>query len=132
MSNEQKEDIKIVDGKNFDKVIADICEKWGEVLFIKITPSFVIEVKTVISKGSYGHGYYNFDGEAALSGHLKASDIEKINFVDKFHRGMFSKSIEFNDKNNENIFKLFVTRDESLQLKKQQVELFDKLKNSFN
>lgn len=128
--SEQKEDIKVVAGTNFDKIIADISDNWGEVLFIKITPSFVIEVKTHISKGSYGHGYYNFDGTTALSGHLKATDIDKIRFVDKFHRGMFSKSIEFNDKNEENIFKLFVTRDEQRNLKEEQVKLFNTLKES--
>lgn len=123
----QEEKTLSFSGELFDKVIGDISSNWGEVLFIKITESFVIEVKTTISKGSYGHGYYNFDGTAALSGHLKASDIAKINFVDKFHRGMFSKSVEFNNEKDENIFKIFVTRDENKELKQEQVKAFDSL-----
>lgn len=126
-NKEQQEKTVSLDGSLFDKVIEDISSSWGEVLFIKITESFVIEVKTTISRGRYGHGYYNFDGTTPLSGHLKASDIAKIDFVDKFHRGTFSKSIEFNKENGENIFKIFVTRDKNKELKLDQVKLFDEL-----
>ncbi len=133
MENKEQQEKRIsLDGSLFDKVIEDISSNWGEILFIKITDSFVIEVKTTISKGSYGHGYYNFDGTAPLTGHLKASDIAKIDFVDKFFRGTFTKSVEFNKEDGENIFKVFVTRDENRDLKENQVKAFDALAEKLN
>lgn len=64
--------------------------------------------------GTYGHGYYNFNTKgSSISGHLKASDIEKIVFSSKIHRGMLSHSVSFNDANGENISKVFVTRNEN-------------------
>ncbi len=130
--NEEKQEAveKVISGSNFDEIIEDI-STWGKILMIKITPSFVIEIKDYMPKGTYGHGYYNFNGESSISGHLKASDIDKIVFVSKTHRGMLSHSISFNDKEGEHIFKVFVARDENKELLKEQVEKFEALKNRF-
>lgn len=123
---------KAVDGKNFDEIIEDI-STWGKILMIKITPSFVIEIKDHMPTGSYGHGYYNFDSkESSISGHLKVSDIEKIIFVSKKHRGAVSHSVVFYDNKGEHIFKIFVTRDEKAELIQEQVEKFISLKNRVN
>ena len=104
---------KVVDGSKFDEIIEDI-SKWGKILMIKITPSFVIEIKDFMPTGTYGHGYYNFNTKgSSISGHLKASDIEKIVFSSKIHIGMLSHSVSFNDAYGENIFKVFVTRNEN-------------------
>jgi len=122
---------KAVDGKNFDEIIEDI-STWGKILMIKITPSFVIEIKDNMPMGSYGHGYYNFDSkESSISGHLKVSDIDKIIFVSKKHRGMLSKSVVFYDVKGEHIFKIFVARDDNKKLLLSQVERFEELKNKF-
>ena len=87
---------KVVDGSKFDEIIEDI-SKWGKILMIKITPSFVIEIKDFMPTGTYGHGYYNFNTKgSSISEHLKASDIEKIVFSSKIHRGMLSHSVSFN------------------------------------
>lgn len=125
------EDIaKAVDAEHFDKVIEDI-STWGKILMIKITPSFVIEIKDHMPTGTYGHGYYNFNSEnSSISGHLKASDIDKIIFVSKTHRGMLSHSVVFYDCKGEHIFKVFVTRDEKRALLEDQVKMFMALKNS--
>ncbi|QKF82826.1 heme utilization cystosolic carrier protein HutX [Halarcobacter ebronensis] len=122
---------KAIDGKYFDEVIEDI-SKWGKILMIKITPSFVIEIKDIMPTGTYGHGYYNFDSkESSISGHLKVDDIEKIIFVSKNHRGMLSHSVVFYDSKGEHIFKVFVARDENRELLSSQVEMFMQLKNRF-
>ena len=61
---------KVVDGSKFDEIIEDI-SKWGKILMIKITPSFVIEIKDFMPTGTYGHGYYNFNTKgSSISGHL--------------------------------------------------------------
>lgn len=122
---------KAVDRNNFDNIIEDI-STWGKILMIKITPSFVIEIKDHMPIGTYAHGYYNFDSkESSISGHLKVSDIEKIIFVSKKHRGILSHSIVFYDNKGEHIFKIFVARDENRNLLSKQVEKFFSLKNSF-
>ena len=122
---------KVVDGSKFDEIIEDI-SKWGKILMIKITPSFVIEIKDFMPTGTYGHGYYNFNTKgSSISGHLKASDIEKIVFSSKVHRGMLSHSVSFNDINGEHIFKVFVTRNENREIIKDQFDKFIALRDSF-
>ena len=122
---------KVVDGSKFDEIIEDI-STWGKILMIKITPSFVIEIKDFMPTGTYGHGYYNFNTKgSSISGHLKASDIEKIVFSSKVHRGMLSHSVSFNDINGEHIFKVFVTRNENREIIKDQFDKFIALRDSF-
>ena len=122
---------KVVDGSKFDEIIEDI-SKWGKILMIKITPSFVIEIKDFMPTGTYGHGYYNFNTQgSSISGHLKSSDIEKIVFSSKVHRGMLSHSVSFNDINGEHIFKVFVTRNENREIIKDQFDKFIALRDSF-
>ncbi len=122
---------KVVDASKFDEIIEDI-STWGKILMIKITPSFVIEIKDYMPTGTYGHGYYNFDSkESSISGHLKVSDIEKIVFSSKVHRGMLSHSVVFNDINDEHIFKVFVTRDENKEILKEQFDKFLALRDRF-
>lgn len=131
LQNINEEMAKAVDASNFDKIIEDI-STWGKILMIKITPSFVIEIKDYMPTGSYGHGYYNFDSkESSISGHLKVSDIDKIIFISKRHRGMLSHSVVFYNTDGEHILKIFVTRDEDSNLIPLQVEKFMALKNSF-
>ena len=120
---------KAVDASSFDTIIEDIAT-WGKILMIKITPSFVIEIKDHMPIGEYGHGYYNFNSkQSAISGHLKVDDIDKIIFVSKKHRGMLSHSVVFYDQNGEHIFKVFVARNENRELLSNQVDQFMSLKN---
>lgn len=122
---------KAIDAENFDAIIEDIAT-WGKILMIKITPSFVIEIKDTMPTGTYGHGYYNFDStESSISGHLKVSDIDKIIFVSKKHRGMISYSVVFYDNNGEHIFKVFLTRDDNKEILSDQLNKFIALKNRF-
>ncbi|WP_418179521.1 heme utilization cystosolic carrier protein HutX [Aliarcobacter lanthieri] len=121
--------IKEVESTKFDEIIEDI-STWGKILMIKITPSFVIEIKDNMPTGTYGHGYYNFNSRnSSISGHLKVSDIETISFVSKILRGKLSHSIVFSKKD-EDIFKIFVTRDENGELLKDQVQKFESLRDS--
>lgn len=130
LQNINEEYAKAIDSKHFDTIIEDI-STWGKILMIKITPSFVIEIKDNMPTGTYGHGYYNFNSESSISGHLKVDDIDKIIFVSKKHRGMLSHSVVFYNVNGEHIFKIFVTRDENRELIPEQVERFMELKNRF-
>lgn len=131
LQNINKNLAKAVEAKYFDEIIENIAT-WGKILMIKITPSFVIEINDNMPTGTYGHGYYNFDSkESSISGHLKVSDIDKIIFVSKNHRGMLSHSIVFYNEKGEHIFKIFVARDENRELIPSQVEKFIALKDRF-
>ncbi len=128
LTNLPQEVAKAVEGSKFDEIIQEV-RGWGELLFVKITPSFVIEFKTNVANGTYGRGYYNFDmKDSAMGGHLKASDIEKIIFVSKKHMGILAHAIEFYDKDGEHIFKLFLTRNEKREILPEQLEAFKALK----
>lgn len=119
---------RVADGAKFDEIIGEI-GGWGEVLFVKNTPSFIIEFKTKIPSGQHAQGYYNFSmKESNFGGHLKASDIDKIFFVTQTFMGMLSKSVQFYDKNGENIFKIYVARDKERNLLKNQESAFEELK----
>lgn len=129
LQNVPQEIAKAVDASKFDEVIEDI-SKWGKILMLKITPSFVIEIKDHMPLGTYGHGYYNLGGEnSSISGHLKVSDMDKIIFVSKKMRGRLSYSVVFYDKKGEHILKIFVTRDKEGELLENQVNAFIDLKN---
>ena len=131
LQNIDKNIAKAVDSKHFDEIIEDI-STWGKILMIKITPSFVIEINDNMPLGTYGHGYYNFNSkESSISGHLKVSDIDKIIFLSKKHRGMISHSVVFYDAKGEHIFKVSVRRDENRELLVSQVKKFIALKSRF-
>ncbi len=119
-------------GDKFDEVIGDI-QKWGEVLVVKVTPSFIMEIKTEISEGKYARGYYNLStANAPLGGHLKADDIEHIVFLSTVMvMGMLSHAVCFFDKNGDEIFKIYVARDEKRNFIKEQEEAFKALRAKY-
>ncbi len=121
----------VAEGDKFDEIIKEI-ESWGEVLIVKNTPNFIMEIKSKISSGSYQRGYYNFSHDAPLSGHLKADAIDKIIFLSaKAVMGMLSHCVLFMDKDGNDIFKIYVARDEKREFIKEQLEAYLKLKESF-
>ncbi len=121
----------VANGDKFDEIIKQI-ETWGDVLVVKNTPNFIMEIKTKISSGSYQRGYYNFSHDAPMSGHLKADAIDKIIFLSaKAVMGMLSHCVLFMDENGDDIFKIYVARDENREFIKPQLEAYLKLKESF-
>jgi hypothetical protein len=61
----------------------------------------------------------------------RSSDFRSSIFSSKIHRGMLSNSVSFNDANGENIFKVFVTRNENREIIKDQFDKFIALRDSF-
>lgn len=131
LQNMPEERAKAVDASNFDEIIEDI-SKWGKILMIKVTPTFVIEVKDHMPTGTYGYGYYNFNSEnTSIEGHLKVSEMEKIIFITKKTKTRTSYNVTFFDKDGEHMFKVFVTRDKDGEFIQEQVDAFFNLKNRF-
>ncbi|PSM53233.1 putative heme iron utilization protein, ChuX/HutX family [Campylobacter blaseri] len=124
-------EFKLVSGDKFLEIIEDL-GSWGEVVFIKNTPEFIIEIKLKIDTPKQARGFYNFNGNSGfLGGHLKEDAIANIGFVSTKFMGFLGHSLHFYDKNNNSIFKIFVSRDEKMQLNKTQEEKFFRLKNRF-
>lgn len=123
------DEFKLVGGDKFDEVIADIAT-WGEVLFIKNTPEFIVEIKVNVHTGKRAQGFYNFHAEKLgdLSGHLRDDLIANIGFVSTKFMGMLGHSVHFYDKDGSVIFKIFVSRDELMRLNPEQSEKFLDLK----
>ncbi|PID29255.1 MAG: heme utilization cystosolic carrier protein HutX [Candidatus Cloacimonadota bacterium] len=131
LQNLPEEIAKAVDANRFDEIIQEVRD-WGELLFVKTTPSFIIEFKTKVANGKHMKGYYNFDmKDSPMGGHLKADDIEKIIFVSKKFMGLLSHSIEFYRADGEVIFKLFLSRNEKREILPEQLEAFKKMKARF-
>lgn len=128
IENLPEEFCKEVSGDKFEEILTDI-QGWGEMLFIKNTPSFIIEFKTNVPSGKKMQGYYNFSHkDSPMGGHLKFDDISCIFFVTQTFMGLLSLSVQFYDKNGENIFKLSVGRDAKFKLLEDQVQKFYALK----
>lgn len=126
-----EDEFKLVSGDNFLKIIEDV-SSWGELLFIKNTPEFIIEIKVKVDTPMSARGYLNFsDKSGFLGGHLKEDAIANIGFVSTKFMGLLGHSLHFYDKDNNIIFKLFVTRDENRQINKTQEEKFLALKSKF-
>ena len=113
-----KERIEALFAQNPKISIAQICKELGakEIdVLLNLPERF----------GKSAQGYYNFgmgaNGDEAhglgiLGGHLKTDEIDKIILVTQTFMGMLSKFVGFYDKAGENIFKIYVSRDEKGQL----------------
>lgn len=121
-------EFKEVDASNLDEILNEI-SSWGELMFCKNTPEFIIEFKCFISSPKKARGYINFAGKSGfLGGHLKEGSIKKIGFVSTKFMGVLGKSVHFYNEKNETIFKFYLSRNEKRELLKDQVEKFENLK----
>ena len=126
-----KEEFKEICGSNLEAILAEIAT-WGEVMFCKNTPEFIIEFKAKINPPKKARGYLNFSGAMGyLGGHLKEDSVKKIGFVSTKFMGVLGHSVHFYNEKNETIFKFCLSRDEKRELKEEQVEKFLRLKDKF-
>jgi len=103
------DEFKLVGAENLMKIFEEI-STWGEMLFIKNTPEFIIEIKTSVQAPKRAQGFLNFSGKSGfLGGHLKEDAVAA---------------------NRNAIFKLFVNRNEKMKLDEAQEQKFLALKNS--
>ncbi|MCM2679596.1 heme utilization cystosolic carrier protein HutX [Echinimonas agarilytica] len=101
---------------------------WGKTTTIVIHLGSVFEFKGHFPSGSYSHGYFNLSsGGEGFEGHIRTSNIASVGFQDKPHRGVQSLALLFNDKNGDNVFKVFVGREENGELIQTQVLRFRQL-----
>ncbi len=87
----------------------------------------VLECTGSLPEGSFSHGYFNIHGASPIGGHIKAENCKAIAFV---VRGLkrVGMSVQFFNADGDAMFKIFVGRDASRELKPEQVEKFEALR----
>ncbi len=101
-----------VDISEFDH-IWEAMTSWEKSTFLCHTPTAIIEVKGKLPQGKYGHGFFNLmDKTNPLGGHLRIDALGSICFLEKLFFGMDSLSVQFFDKNGNQMFAVFVGRND--------------------
>ena len=116
-----------VAGERLEELWAELT-KWGQVLFIVHTDDIVLECEGSLPSGTASHGYFNIHGDSPIGGHIKASNCERIVFVDRLFHGRRSCSVQFLNRAGNAMFKVFVRRDKQRELLADQVTLFETLR----
>lgn len=115
----------------FDEIMKEISE-WGEVLVIVTNGSVILEVKSDMPLGKYGHGMYNIHSKTSpVGGHFMADRFGSIFFVSRPFMGRESLSVQIYDKEGSASFKVYVGRDEKGELKQEQADRFHALRKRF-
>lgn len=118
------DDIRVfVNVAHFD-VIWERLTSWPSANFIMQNLGSVLEVRTKIPSGTYGHGYFNLMGDFPLGGHLKMDDLSAICLLSLPFMGLESLSVQFFNTDGAVKFGIYGGRDA-------QRQIFPEVKTSF-
>lgn len=119
--------VAVVDGSEAETLLSDIAD-WGTVTTIVHSFGSIFEVKAPLPKGKMARGYYNLMGrDGQLHGHLKLDTITHVALVSKPFMGRESHYFGFFSAQGDNIFKVYLGRDEKRELLSDQVTRFKAL-----
>lgn len=105
---------------------------FGPVTTIVHSFGSIFEVKAPFPKGKVARGYYNLMGrEGELHGHLKLDNVKNIALVSKPFMGRESHYFGFFCQDGNNIFKIYLGRNEKRELIAEQVEQFKQWQQEF-
>lgn len=105
---------------------------FGPVTTIVHSFGSIFEVKAPFPKGKVARGYYNLMGrEGELHGHLKLDNVSNIALVSKPFMGRESHYFGFFCTEGNNIFKIYLGRNEKRELITEQVEQFKQWQQEF-
>ena len=121
---------KVIGGENF-QTVWEALTSWDKATFIVQHGGHVIEIKTRIAAGKFGHGYYNIMGSEAVGGHLKADAIAHIGFLSMPFMGLESHSVQFFDADGHVAFSIYAGRGDDRKILPEIRESFFALKASF-
>ncbi|MEF9996883.1 MAG: heme utilization cystosolic carrier protein HutX [Burkholderiaceae bacterium] len=110
-------------GGAFVPVLEDIAT-WGEVTTIVNSADLIFEVTGDFPRGSVGHGFYNLESRSGLHGHLRHEHCGAIYFVRRPFMKKETASVLFANAAGEIMFKVFLGRDASGELRCDQLERF--------
>ncbi len=114
------------------QAILETLADFGPVTTIMHAGGSIFEVKAPFPKGSMARGYYNLLGAPGeLHGHLLLDNIQCVALISKPFMGKESHYFGFFSRQGENIFKVYLGRDEQRRLFAEQVNRFKQLQNQF-
>ncbi|MCG9595960.1 heme utilization cystosolic carrier protein HutX [Vibrio sp. Isolate25] len=119
-----EEMIALTPGEQAQSVLENLVG-FGPVTTIVHSFGSIFEVKAPFPKGKAARGYYNLMGkEGELHGHLKLDNVKNIALVSKPFMGRESHYFGFFCEQGNNIFKVYLGRNEKRELIAEQVETF--------
>lgn len=116
--------VTLVSGDHAQAVLEALVD-FGPVTTIVHSFGSIFEVKAPFPKGKVARGYYNLMGrEGQMHGHLKLDNVRAIALVSKPFMGRESHYLGFFSQEGNNIFKIYLGRNEKRELIASQVEQF--------
>ncbi|MEL6729282.1 MAG: heme utilization cystosolic carrier protein HutX [Pseudomonadota bacterium] len=112
--------VKIVDGDRMLELLTDIGE-WGAVLFITEGNAVITGMSVELPQVFLKDGYYHFFGQGGFGGHIEENACRHIAFIERHFQNRNSRSIHFYDGSGEPMFKVFLSRELSGEMKTEQV-----------
>ena len=112
-----------IEGERFADIMGQIAA-WGDVTVIVHTADVIMEFSGPLPEGEMGHGFYNLKGGKGLHGHLRHQNCAAIYFVERPFMGKATASVQFANKEGGIMFKIYVGRDESGELRADQLAAF--------
>lgn len=116
-----------VAGTHFVEVMTDVAT-WGDVTLLVHTPDIILECTGPVPAGKIGRGYFNLLGGDAVGGHIRHQNCVEIHFLSRPFMGKETRSIVFFNGAGGAMFKIFVGRDASRNLRADQLARFDALR----
>lgn len=123
--------VALVPGEQAQTILEQLVG-FGPVTTIVHSFGSIFEVKAPFPKGKVARGYYNLMGrEGELHGHLKLDNVKNIALVSKPFMGRESHYFGFFCEAGNNIFKIYLGRNEKRELIAEQVEQFKQWQQEF-
>lgn len=127
-----KEMVALAPGVDAQAILEGLVD-FGPVTTIVQSFGSIFEVKAPFPRGKMARGYYNLMGtEGQLHGHLRLDNIKNIALVSKPFMGRESHYFGFFCEQGNNIFKIYLGRDDKRQLISDQVEQFKNMQAELN
>lgn len=100
---------------------------------VLIIGKVLFEVKSKLSSGKDGMGYYNIfaSNDCALGGHINASNIKFIGFLELPFIKFKTANVTFFTEDGEEMFSVSVGRNAKHELLEEDLAIFNNLKESF-
>jgi len=115
-----------VSGHHFVPILQEV-SSWGPVTLIVHTADGVFEFAGPLPPGSEARGFFNLEGAGGFGGHLRPTRCAAIAFLRRPFMGKRTASLNFFNPEGGAMFKIFVGRDESGELRADQLRRFDAL-----
>lgn len=126
------EEMRMRASKNDFEAIWATMTDWESCTFITVGCGGVVEVEGKLPQGKFMHGMFNLTArECPLGGHLFVNRLEHIWFVSKPFFNKESHSVQFFDAAGEQMFAVYLGRDEQREIIPSVKEAYLRMRSEF-